>query len=114
MLKSLSVCLALIISAPAMADHAVPVEITGSPGIDGSGVIEAAGIVQLMFRAKHRRMVSRFVHRPLPRIRFGSAMSAQARLTTYPTLSFNPAPVTQHHWGIGHPALSRFTLKIRA
>jgi hypothetical protein len=50
MLKSLSFCLALIISAPAMADHAAPVEIIGSPGIDGSGVIEAAGVVQLMFK----------------------------------------------------------------
>jgi len=52
MLKSLSFCLVLIISVPAMADHAVPVEIIGSVGIDGSGAIEAAGVVQLMFKGK--------------------------------------------------------------
>src|ERR1700730_6255303 len=44
-LKSFNFSRALIISAPAMADHAVPVEIIGSPGIDGSRVIEAAGVV---------------------------------------------------------------------
>jgi hypothetical protein len=52
MLKSLSFCLALIMSVPAMADHAVPVEIIGSVGIDGSGAIQEAGVVQVMFKGK--------------------------------------------------------------
>lgn len=52
MLKSLSFCLVLIMSVPAMADHAVPVEIIGSVGIDGSGVIQKANTPQVLFNAK--------------------------------------------------------------
>src|ERR1700730_14080531 len=51
-LRYLIFCLALVISAPARADHTVPVEIIGSVGIDGSGAIQEAGVVQVMFKGK--------------------------------------------------------------
>jgi hypothetical protein len=53
----LSFGLALIVSVPALADPPlqtipVPVTITGSIGVDGSGAIQEAGVVQVMFNGK--------------------------------------------------------------
>jgi hypothetical protein len=50
MLKSLSFCLVLTTSVTALAAPTVTIE--GSPGVDGSGIIQAAGVVQLMFNGK--------------------------------------------------------------
>jgi hypothetical protein len=46
--------LTLIVSVPAFADPpvSVPVTVVGSVGVDGSGAIQAAGVVQVMFNGK--------------------------------------------------------------
>ena len=53
MLKSCSFCLVLMISIHALADPPpVPVTVTGSVGIDGSGVIQKANTPQVLFNGK--------------------------------------------------------------
>jgi hypothetical protein len=52
LLRGLSFGLALVISVPALADRAAPVEIIGSVGVDGSGATGEQNIPEVMFGGK--------------------------------------------------------------
>ena len=81
-------CLALnLLPVPAKADPPlqapVPVTIVGSVGVDGSGMIEAAGAPQLMFNGKTPPHGFQICASPAPIDSFSSAMLALTLATQF-------------------------------